>query len=215
MSIADELHKLGELHRSGALTDAEFAQAKARVLAGQGRDASPQDDTVRQHLSELMRENELARLDREWQMERERYYISGRNNSGQYMPTKTSGVLFAVVAIFGGGFWTVMAAGMAGKDGPSIFPLIGVVFILFGIGVGIFTFLRANQLEAAQQRYQRRRAMILSGDDDAADPFPTRGATAPSSTDIHDMSEPAPCVSCGKTIPAGRDRCPHCGWSYT
>ena len=32
MSIADELHKLGELHRSGALTDEEFAQAKARVL---------------------------------------------------------------------------------------------------------------------------------------------------------------------------------------
>src|SRR5262245_48443688 len=32
MNITDELRKLQELHRSGALTDEEFAQAKATVL---------------------------------------------------------------------------------------------------------------------------------------------------------------------------------------
>jgi hypothetical protein len=31
MSIADELQKLEQLRRSGALTDAEYAQAKAAV----------------------------------------------------------------------------------------------------------------------------------------------------------------------------------------
>jgi phage shock protein PspC (stress-responsive transcriptional regulator) len=34
MSIADELERLAELHRSGALSDAEFASAKARALGG-------------------------------------------------------------------------------------------------------------------------------------------------------------------------------------
>ena len=34
MSIADELRKLQELHAAGSLTDAEFAQAKATLLAG-------------------------------------------------------------------------------------------------------------------------------------------------------------------------------------
>ena len=34
MSEADELGKLGELHRSGVLSDDEFARAKARVLSG-------------------------------------------------------------------------------------------------------------------------------------------------------------------------------------
>jgi phage shock protein PspC (stress-responsive transcriptional regulator) len=34
MSEADELAKLGELHRSGVLSDDEFARAKARVLSG-------------------------------------------------------------------------------------------------------------------------------------------------------------------------------------
>jgi phage shock protein PspC (stress-responsive transcriptional regulator) len=35
MSTTDELTRLAELHRSGALTDAEFTQAKTRVLAAQ------------------------------------------------------------------------------------------------------------------------------------------------------------------------------------
>jgi hypothetical protein len=34
MNIADELRKLQELHRTGALSDEEFAQAKAAVLSG-------------------------------------------------------------------------------------------------------------------------------------------------------------------------------------
>lgn len=34
MTEADELYKLGELHRSGVLSDDEFARAKARVLSG-------------------------------------------------------------------------------------------------------------------------------------------------------------------------------------
>jgi len=29
-----------------------------------------------------------------------------------------------------------------------------------------------------------------------------------------DMSEPSPCLHCRSTIPAGRDTCPTCGWSY-
>jgi phage shock protein C len=33
MSISDEITRLHELHQAGALTDAEFEQAKARILA--------------------------------------------------------------------------------------------------------------------------------------------------------------------------------------
>ena len=36
MSVTDELHRLAELHQRGALSDDEFARAKARVL-----DAAP------------------------------------------------------------------------------------------------------------------------------------------------------------------------------
>ncbi len=35
MSLSDDLARLAELHQRGALSDDEFARAKARVLAGQ------------------------------------------------------------------------------------------------------------------------------------------------------------------------------------
>ena len=43
MNVSDEIKRLHELHQAGALTDAEFEQAKARVLAGQVRLDKPLD----------------------------------------------------------------------------------------------------------------------------------------------------------------------------
>ena len=40
MNIADEIKRLHELHQAGALSDAEFAQAKARLLAAGDTSAS-------------------------------------------------------------------------------------------------------------------------------------------------------------------------------
>ncbi len=40
MAISDELQKLEELHRTGALSDEEFATAKASVLAGSAQAAT-------------------------------------------------------------------------------------------------------------------------------------------------------------------------------
>lgn len=36
MSVADEIAKLQDLHRAGALTDEEFAAAKQRLISGDG-----------------------------------------------------------------------------------------------------------------------------------------------------------------------------------
>lgn len=46
MNIADEIKRLHELHQSGALTDAEFEQAKAKLLAsiGSGQASSSESD---------------------------------------------------------------------------------------------------------------------------------------------------------------------------
>ena len=38
MNISDEIQRLHDLHQSGALTDAEFAQAKAKLLGSQTPD---------------------------------------------------------------------------------------------------------------------------------------------------------------------------------
>ena len=46
MNITDELQKLQTLHESGALTDAEYAEAKAQVLKGQSNAASGAPNVV-------------------------------------------------------------------------------------------------------------------------------------------------------------------------
>ena len=53
MSLADELAKLEDLRRTGALTDAEFARAKAKLLAG---DAAPATDAVAENLAAQLAE---------------------------------------------------------------------------------------------------------------------------------------------------------------
>jgi hypothetical protein len=41
MNIADELQKLADLRREGSLSDAEFADAKRRLLAGERAEGAP------------------------------------------------------------------------------------------------------------------------------------------------------------------------------
>ena len=50
MNIADEIQRLHDLHQTGALTDAEFAQAKAKLLGSQASNNQDQklDETLNQ-----------------------------------------------------------------------------------------------------------------------------------------------------------------------
>ena len=52
MSVADEIKRLHELHQAGALSDDEFAQAKARLLQQQG---GAEGDAPGQSLNRLRR----------------------------------------------------------------------------------------------------------------------------------------------------------------
>ena len=58
MSHADELHKLSELHARGALSDEEYARAKARVLDG---DTAPGPSSYRSEAPAMDAMNSLRR----------------------------------------------------------------------------------------------------------------------------------------------------------
>src|ERR1043165_5871612 len=115
MNIADELRKLQDLHRSGALTDAEFAAAKAAVLGKADADAGDKP-ALQEHLEEIKRQNEIAQLDREWGLERDRYMITGQNGF-RYMPNRTASVFGGIVIAVFGMIWTGIAASMASGFG--------------------------------------------------------------------------------------------------
>src|SRR5262249_1196189 len=166
MSLADDLAKLDELRRNGALNDAEFEKAKATLLEGS---PLPTEDAAA-GLAELRKQNELARIDREWEKEQQQYLLRNRYGYRQ-MPTTALG---AAMAIVGGGFgllWTFLAMSLMSSvpAGPLtvprvIFPLFGVLFTLFSIGYGVYAYRRAQLYQERYRAYRARRQRVQSDD---------------------------------------------------
>jgi hypothetical protein len=186
MSLVDELAKLEELRRTGALSDAEFAQAKTALLGG-ATAVSEQElgEHLADQLAEVKYQNELARIDREWQMEREQYLIHGEDGRG-HVPTPGMSLVGAVVmGVFGIG-WTIMASSMfsgAPNEGPFqvfslLFPLFGVLFTCFGVYVGVNAYSKAQKYQEAYAAYQARRARVKP--EQATRPTGSRGGGASS-----------------------------------
>jgi hypothetical protein len=167
MSLADELAKLEALRRSGALTEAEFAKAKAAILHTPS--ATPAETTLGQHMADIKQEHELARIDREWEIERQQYLIVDRFGRRQ-IPTASMGIGMAVIGGVGGVLWTMFASSFTAgfpDEGPfggakSFFPAFGILFIVAAVGFGLHCFYRANRYQRAYLAYQARRAAALN-----------------------------------------------------
>lgn len=168
MSLVDDLTKLEELRRNGALSEAEFAKAKAALLDGRAASSEQQiGEHLAEQLAEVKYQNELAQIDREWEMERQQYLLRGRYGT-THVPTAGAGIGMAVVGGLFGVFWTIMAVAMT-SDAPDFgafsvakvfFPLFGVVFTVAAIGFGIHAHSRAQKYEAAFAAYKARRARV-------------------------------------------------------
>lgn len=174
MSLANELAKLEELRRSGALSDAEFTQAKAAILSGTPSPSVGEQqigERLSEQLAEVKHQNELARIDREWEAERQQYMLADRYGR-RSVPTPGMGIIAGAVGGLFGAFWTIMACAITGEApdvGPFavakvMFPLFGVVFTVAAIGYGIYTVTRAQKYEQALAAYKARRDRALSED---------------------------------------------------
>ncbi|MCI0703849.1 MAG: hypothetical protein L0241_22545 [Planctomycetia bacterium] len=172
MSLADELKKLDDLRRAGTLTDAEFTKAKAALIAGGGSSGSgPVVDKLGEQLAEVRYQNELERIDREWEIEKEKYMLTGRYGR-RYLPTTGLGLGTAAGGGIFGAFWTVMAFAItsgAPDVGPFqiakvFFPLFGVVFTIGSIIYGVHMIQKANAYEQAFAEYKSRRAAVDPAD---------------------------------------------------
>ena len=102
-------------------------------------------------------QNELEQIDREWQADRERYFVSTKN--GHREPPSMGGIAAAgVAAVFGIG-WMIFASQMGA---PAIFPLFGLVFIAVAV-IGVFSGMSKLQgHESAETVYRKRRAELLA-----------------------------------------------------
>jgi hypothetical protein len=159
MSISDELERLETLRQSGTLTQEEFQRAKERVLS-----APPVESS--QQLEEIKTQNAIAQLDREWELERENYMMTGRYGN-RYLPKTESSIAGGIILVGFGTFWTLMTLS---TGAPIFFPIFGVVFVGIGVVNCITGIRKAGQYQFAERRYRERRHRLLGGTD-APSPF--------------------------------------------
>lgn len=175
MGLADELKKLEDLHRFGTLTAEEFAKAKAALLAATEAAAAVPGDGIAEslaaQLAEMRYRNELARIDREWEIEKEQYMVTDKYRR-RHIPTAGAGRLTAIFGGVFGALWMSIAIGMTsgGLDfgafsvAKLVFPLFGVLFIAIAVGYGIYYENKAAAYQKALAAYKARRAAVLPED---------------------------------------------------
>jgi hypothetical protein len=102
---------------------------------------------------------ELERIDREWEKERERYMVTSRYGR-RYVPSMVAAVGFGVIVAGVGLIWTVMGFGLVQDFGRAagMFPLLGMVFVVCGAAISLYQFNKAKRYQTAYRAYQRRRS---------------------------------------------------------
>jgi hypothetical protein len=103
-------------------------------------------------------QNDLERLDREWDNQRNGLLVRSKDGSLSE-PSSAGSVVGGVVVIVFGIFWTVTAAGMGA---PGFLPLFGLVFIGFAVFGMISGASKASQYRSEQAVYQGRRDALIA-----------------------------------------------------
>jgi hypothetical protein len=162
MELGDELLKLSQLHQSGALSDAEYEQARAAVLARHSARAT------QSQLEEISRQQHVDRIDREWELERQNYMMSSKSKGGlfgggynyRHVPTVGGAFVTGAIGLIGG----LLCMGVAINMGTWAFALFGLAFAVFRLWVAYYQYSQATAYEVAEAAYKRRRARAQAGD---------------------------------------------------
>lgn len=158
--LVSELERLQQLYASGFLTEAELAQAKAKLLG----DSIPTNavtvdeaDAMLERVDRAERragiaelQSELYLLDQDW--ERERLRFCYRNKYGHVIePTRWSAILAGVGAIAIGIFQ------LAQPDGPAPSAIVGVLCVTVGPLLAFAAWGNAVGFQRRRKLYHERR----------------------------------------------------------
>lgn len=177
MALTDELRKLEDLHRNGALTDAEYAAAKAVVITGShaaGAEAMRTAAGAGLGCPDRIRA-QLERLDREWELRRASLLEYRRSDVGR-PPSKSAGVILLLLSIAFGALSLSFEAAMADRGGPVL--LLFLMPAVLSV-TGVVMVARAVRYERELADHLRRRGKLeaqlspVSGPPDG-DPAKTR-----------------------------------------
>lgn len=135
-----------QIHQSGNAVYSEVLEA-----IGQRTEKMAQD------LETIKLQNEVEQLDRQWQLDLDRYKV--RDREGHYqVPNRAGSLVGAVVGVVFGLFWIVFTLG---AGAPGVFPLFGLLFIVLAIVGGVKAAGKADAYERGRTSYEiRRRALV-------------------------------------------------------
>lgn len=103
-------------------------------------------------------QNDLERLDREWEQERARYLVRNQDG-GVSEPSPVAAVIGGVVMIGFAIFWMSFTSSM---HAPAIFPLFGIVFIGAALFMIMTSLTKAQGMRNGEANYQTRRSRLLA-----------------------------------------------------
>lgn len=142
-----------------------YCAAKLEVVHGESVTHTRQLDRIERTTTQLASnlkvielQNEIERLDREWDRDREGMLVRGKHGSVSE-PSAAGSLIGGVIAVVFGIFWVGVAAS---SGAPGLFPLFGLVFI----GVAIFSIIsgtsKADRFRRTRGSYETRRAELLA-----------------------------------------------------
>jgi hypothetical protein len=103
-------------------------------------------------VAEARYQAELARLDREWEVERQKHHVTTKRGA-RFLPDRQHAFGTAVAGMAVGAYLVLTGT-------PAFFPYFGVVFALLGIGGGLHLYSLAKRYEQARSAYLSRRERL-------------------------------------------------------
>ena len=116
-------------------------------------------EQLSEQIDELTTLNEIAALDRRWDMQRESFMVQDKHGK-RYLPTEGRSLAMGVFTTAGGAIWMAVALG----QGAGSFAMFGLLFIGFGIAASLWGFKKAGEFRRARRRYRRQRRELRQTD---------------------------------------------------
>lgn len=110
-----------------------------------------------QRLEVIRLQNEIERIDREWNMEREGYMVTEKGG-GRSIPSVIGSIIAVIGALVFGGVWIQMTSQVGA---PTLFTIFGVLIVAGIVVSAVHGILKSGAHDTAADRYQAARQRLM------------------------------------------------------
>lgn len=120
------------------------------------RELAERTERLEVDVAQLKANDEIERLDREWEREMETYKVRSKDGEAS-IPTETGSMLGAGFGAVFGIFWTIFAASIGG----GFFAIFGLIVAGAAVMNGMSHANKAREYQQRRQEYEERRRALM------------------------------------------------------